>query len=87
MTTRLGDARALVRWARRQGAQVRRGRRGWIVSVTGHQCAVVHESGAVNGLRHARADIERALRRRDRAPVQTGRLQGPGAVSLDAPAR
>ena len=87
MTTRLGDARALVRWARRQGADVRRGRRGLVVSVDGRHVAVVHETPGHNGLRRARADIERALRRRDRAPVQTGRLQGPGAVSLDAPAR
>ena len=70
MTTRLGDARALVRWARRQGAEVRRGRRGWIVSVDGRHIAVVHESGEINGLRRARADIERALRRRDSEPVQ-----------------
>ena len=70
VTTRLGDARALVRWARAQGADVRRGRRGWIVSVTGRHVAVVHESPGHDGLRHARADIERALRRRDRAPVQ-----------------
>ena len=65
MTTRLGDARALLRWARAQGAQVRRGRRGVVVSVDGRQCAVVHESPGHNGLRRARADIERALRRHD----------------------
>ena len=62
MTTRMGDARALVRWAERQGAKVRRGRRGWVVSLDGRHVAVVHESPSRRALNCARADIRRALR-------------------------
>ncbi len=62
VTTRKGDARALLRWAEQHGAEVRRGRRGWVVSIGGQHVAVVHESPSRSALRCARADLRRALR-------------------------
>ncbi len=63
VTTRQSDAQALVRWAIQRGAEVRPGRRGWVLSIGGRQIAVVHKSPGPNGLRHARADVERPLRK------------------------
>ncbi|MDA8310258.1 MAG: hypothetical protein M0Z46_06535 [Actinomycetota bacterium] len=62
MTTRKADARALLRWAEHRGADVRRGRRGWVVSLRGRHVAVVHETPSRGALRCARADLRRALR-------------------------
>ena len=66
MSSRMADATALVTWAQRQGATVRRSRRGWVIAVNGHQVASVHLSPSRTALRSARHDITRGLRARRR---------------------
>ena len=71
MTTRMTDAKRLVFHAITRGATVSRCNAGWRVWVDGRLIATVHESLSQRGLRAARADIERGLRRRTLPPPTT----------------
>lgn len=64
MTSRTGDVRNLLAYAKGHGATVQRCSDGWTVRLDGRRIATVHRSPSRSAVLAARQDIDRGLRRR-----------------------
>ena len=62
MTTRHGDVRDVLSYAKSRGALVVPCRDGWMIRLDGQRVATVHRSPSRSAILAARRDVDRALR-------------------------